>query len=84
MAHTQTHAAASAPIQQVSESRLNNITILTAALAAAVRQWRRAAARRRVLADLTSDQLRDIGQPEINRPTLEIKAGLITNLMSMR
>ncbi|MBB3563344.1 uncharacterized protein YjiS (DUF1127 family) [Rhizobium sp. BK512] len=83
MAHTETHAA-SAPIQQVSESRVNSITILTAALAAAVRQWRRAAARRRVLADLTSDQLRDIGQPEINRPTLEIKAGLITNLMSMR
>ena len=83
MAHTETHAA-SAPIQQVSESRVNSITILTAALAAAVRQWRRAAARRRVLADLTPDQLRDIGQPEINRPTLEIKAGLITNLMSMR
>ncbi len=84
MAHTETHAAVSAPIQQVSESRLNNITILTAALAAAVRQWRRAAARRRVLADLTPDQLRDIGQPEINRPMLEVKAGLITNLMSMR
>jgi uncharacterized protein YjiS (DUF1127 family) len=83
MAHTETPAA-SAPIQQVSESRENSITILTAALAAAVRQLRRAAARRRVLADLTSDQLRDIGQPEINRPTLEIKAGLITNLMSMR
>lgn len=83
MTHTETHPA-SAPIRQVSESRVNNITILTAALAAAVRQWRRAAARRRVLADLTSDQLRDIGQPEINRPTLEIKAGLITNLMSMR
>ncbi len=83
MAHTETHAA-SAPIRQVSESRVNNITILTAALAAAVRQWRRAAARRRVLADLTPDQLRDIGQPEINRPMLEVKAGLITNLMSMR
>jgi hypothetical protein len=37
-----------------------------------------------VLADLTPDQLRDIGQPEINRPVLEIKAGLMTNLMSMR
>jgi len=80
MAHTETHAAVSAPIRQVSESRVNSITIL----AAAVRQWRRAVARRKVLAELTPDQLRDIGQAEINRPVLEIKAGLMTNLMSMR
>ncbi|EJJ29729.1 DUF1127 domain-containing protein [Rhizobium sp. CF142] len=80
MAHTETHAAVGAPIKQVSEYTVNSITML----AAAVRQWRRVVARRKVLADLTPDQLRDIGQPEINRPVLEIKAGLMTNLMSMR
>jgi hypothetical protein len=80
MAHTETQAAVGAPIKQVSGSTVNSITML----AAAVRQWRRAVARRKVLADLTPDQLRDIGQPEINRPVLEIKAGLMTNLMSMR
>nr|WP_246620889.1 MULTISPECIES: hypothetical protein [Rhizobium] len=43
------------------------------------------------MADLTPDQLRDIGHPrgdighpQINRPVLEIKAGLMTKLMSMR
>nr|WP_245305285.1 hypothetical protein [Rhizobium leguminosarum] len=43
------------------------------------------------MADLTSDQLRDIGyprddigHPQVNRPVLEIKAGLMTKLMSMR
>jgi uncharacterized protein YjiS (DUF1127 family) len=46
--------------------------------------WRRTIARRRALADLTPDQLKDIGHPEAHRPVLEIKAGLITNLMSMR
>lgn len=28
--------------------------------------------------------LNDIGHPEVDRPVLNIKAGLITNLMSMR
>nr|WP_245279617.1 hypothetical protein [Rhizobium leguminosarum] len=43
------------------------------------------------MADLTPDQLRDIGyprdeigHPQVNRPVLEIKAGLMTKLMSMR
>nr|WP_292523584.1 DUF1127 domain-containing protein [Mesorhizobium sp.] len=51
---------------------------------AAFRGWRRTVARRRALADLTPDQLNDIGHPEAPRPVLDIKAGLITNLMSMR
>nr|WP_244603051.1 DUF1127 domain-containing protein [Mesorhizobium delmotii] len=51
---------------------------------AAFRGWRRTVARRRALADLTPDQLNDIGHPEAHRPALDIKAGLITNLMSMR
>ncbi|RWD43288.1 MAG: hypothetical protein E5W49_16170 [Mesorhizobium sp.] len=30
------------------------------------------------------DQLNDIAHPEAHRPAFDIKAGLITNLMSMR
>ncbi|ANP86225.1 DUF1127 domain-containing protein [Rhizobium leguminosarum] len=80
MAHTETHAGISAP-------RPNSVTIIVAAL----RKWQRSVARRKALADLTPDQLRDIGyprddigHPEVNRPVLEIKAGLMTKLMSMR
>ena len=35
-------------------------------------------------ADLTPDQLKDIGHAEAPLPTFNVKAGLITNLMSMR
>ncbi|RWI72159.1 MAG: hypothetical protein EOR19_23610 [Mesorhizobium sp.] len=55
-----------------------------ATMVAVFTAWRRTFARRRAIANLTPDQLRDIGQPEAPRPTLDIKAGLITNLMSMR
>jgi uncharacterized protein YjiS (DUF1127 family) len=51
---------------------------------AAVKAWQRTAATRKSLQDLTSDQLRDIGFPEPSLPRLDIKAGLITNLTSMR
>ncbi|MBY5754459.1 DUF1127 domain-containing protein [Rhizobium leguminosarum bv. viciae] len=73
MAHTETHAGISAP-------RPNSVAIIVAAL----RKWQRSVARRKALADLTPDQLRDIGHPQANRPVLEIKAGLMTKLMSMR
>ncbi|MBB4504697.1 uncharacterized protein YjiS (DUF1127 family) [Rhizobium leguminosarum] len=53
-------------------------------IVAALRKWQRSVARRKALADLTPDQLRDIGHPPANRPVLEIKAGLMTKLMSMR
>ena len=55
-----------------------------AAIVTVVVAWRRNSARRKAIADLTPDQLMDIGHPEASRPTLDIKAGLITNLMSMR
>jgi uncharacterized protein YjiS (DUF1127 family) len=51
---------------------------------AAFRGRRRTVAEGRALADLTPDQLNDIGHPEAHRPVLNIKAGLIANLMSMR
>ena len=53
-------------------------------MAAAFTAWRLTVARRRAIANLTPDQLKDLGHHEASRPTLTIKAGLMTNLMSMR
>ncbi|CAK08549.1 DUF1127 domain-containing protein [Rhizobium leguminosarum] len=87
MAHTETHAGISAPKGQSFGFRPNSVAMIVAAL----RKWQRSVARRKALADLTPDQLRDIGYPRddighppANRPVLEIKAGLMTKLMSMR
>ncbi|RWK55745.1 MAG: DUF1127 domain-containing protein [Mesorhizobium sp.] len=80
MAHTETRTGRS-----TSKKRLFGSSLKSAAtMIAAFRGWRRTVARRRALADLTPDQLNDIGHPEAPRPVLDIKAGLITNLMSMR
>ncbi|MFS2180191.1 DUF1127 domain-containing protein [Rhizobium pisi] len=54
------------------------------AIIEAVKARWQAAATRRALAELTSDQLDDVGYPPPNRPTLEIKAGTMTKLLSMR
>ncbi|MER9875647.1 DUF1127 domain-containing protein [Mesorhizobium sp. M0195] len=52
---------------------------------AAFTGWRRTAARRRALADLTTDQLKDIGHSDVHQPALDAAtAVLVTNLMSMR
>ncbi|TAX72633.1 DUF1127 domain-containing protein [Rhizobium leguminosarum] len=87
MAHTETHAGISAPERQAFGSWPSSVAMIVAAL----RKWQRSVARRKALADLTPDQLRDIGHPrddighpQDNRPVLEIKAGLMTKLMSMR
>jgi hypothetical protein len=56
----------------------------TATAIAALKIWQRAVSRRRAIADLTPDQLRDVGHAETPAPVLEVKAGLITNLISMR
>ncbi|MER8825762.1 DUF1127 domain-containing protein [Mesorhizobium sp. M0938] len=74
MAHTETRASK----RQLFVSGLKSVAI------AALRDWWRSVARRRALAELTPDQLNDIGHPEAHRPVLNIKAGLITKLMSMR
>jgi len=80
MAHTETHAKAHAwktwPLGAASKS--------VATVVAAFTAWRRAVAGRRALADLTPDQLKDIGCPESSRPTFFVRVGLITDLMSMR
>lgn len=48
--------------------------------------WRQTVANRHAIADLTTHELRDIGHPlaDAPSPTLEIRAGLMPNLMSMR
>jgi uncharacterized protein YjiS (DUF1127 family) len=80
MAHTEAHAGVSVSKKRLSASRPKGVATIVSAL----RKWRRNFARRKALAGLTPDQLRDIGQPGYNRPVLEIKAGLMAKLMSMR
>jgi hypothetical protein len=79
MAHTETRAENSTS-NRLSGAALRSMATMVAAVAA----WRLTLARRRAIANLTPDQLRDIGHPEASCPTLDVKAGLITNLMSMR
>ncbi|TIO10435.1 DUF1127 domain-containing protein [Mesorhizobium sp.] len=80
MADTEIRTGRSASKRHLFGSSLKSVAIMIAAF----REWRRIVARRRALADLTPDQLNDIGHPEAHRAVLTIKAGLITNLMSMR
>ncbi|TIU98627.1 MAG: DUF1127 domain-containing protein [Mesorhizobium sp.] len=80
MAHTETRTGRSASKKRLFGSSRKSVALMIAAF----RGWRRTAAECRALADLTPDQLNDIGHPEARRPALDIKAGLITNLMSMR
>jgi hypothetical protein len=56
----------------------------TATAIAAFKTWQRTDRRRRAIADLSPDQLRDIGHAETPAPALEDKAGLTTTLLSMR
>ncbi len=55
-----------------------------ATIVAAFTAWRRTTVGRSAIEDLTPEQLDDIGYSEAPRPKLVVKAGLITNLMSMR
>jgi hypothetical protein len=66
-------------------ARLLGLVLKTTATAiAALRAWQQTVSRRRAIANLTADQLRDIGHAEPPVPVLEVKAGLITNLISAR
>ena len=55
-----------------------------ATMVAAARLRRNTAATHRLLQNLTPEQLDDIGYPEPFLPRIEVRPGLITNLMSMR
>ncbi|AZO31043.1 MULTISPECIES: DUF1127 domain-containing protein [Mesorhizobium] len=82
MAHTEVHAETRA-----SKHRLLGAASKSAAKAvAAFTAWRRTIAGRRALADLTPDQLRDIGlsQPRAPQFLVSVGVGLMTDLMSMR
>lgn len=80
MAHTATRAARSMS-KRLLGSSLKGAVMMSAAFTG----WRRTVARRRALADLTAEQLKDIGHSEVHQPALDAAtAVLITNLMSMR
>jgi hypothetical protein len=57
---------------------------ITAAAIGALKGWQRTISRRRAIANLPLERLRDIGHVEAPAPVLEVNAGLITILMSMR
>jgi hypothetical protein len=79
MAHTETRIG-----RHSSIVRLLGLVLKTTATAIVALKT---ASRRRAIADLTPDQLRDIGHVETPAPVLpvlEVKEGLITNLISMR
>ncbi|UXN58631.1 hypothetical protein [Phyllobacterium zundukense] len=80
MAHTETRGS-----HHSSTVRLLGLVLKTTATAiVALKTWQRTAARRRAIANLTPDQLKDIGHAETPAPVLKVKAGLVANLMSMR
>lgn len=65
-------------------SRVRRLGFVLKATDVALKAWQSSAFRRRAIADLLPDRLKDIGHAEAPAPVLEVKAGLITNLMSMR
>jgi uncharacterized protein YjiS (DUF1127 family) len=80
MAHMETRAG-----RHSSTVRPLGLVLKTTATAiAALKIWQRTVSRRRTIANLTADQLRDIGHAEAPAPVLEVNPGLVTNLMSMR
>jgi hypothetical protein len=80
MPHTETRIRL-----HVSRVRLSGLMLKTAATAAAaLKTWQRIISRRRAIADLPPEQLEDIGHAAPPAPVLEVKAGLITILKSLR
>ncbi|MBY5523062.1 hypothetical protein HFO07_16900 [Rhizobium leguminosarum] len=64
-------------------SRVRRLGFVKATVAA-FKTWQLTVSRHRAIADLSPDQLRDIGHAEAPAPVLEVEPGLITYLMSMR
>jgi hypothetical protein len=56
----------------------------TATGMASLTNWQRTVSIRRAIADLPADRLKDIDHAEAPTPVIEVKAGLITTLISMR
>jgi uncharacterized protein YjiS (DUF1127 family) len=80
MAHMETRDEHRASKGRLFRLELNSI----ATMIQAFRRWRRTVAGRRAIADMTPHELKDIGHPGVPIPKLDVKAGLITYLMSMR
>jgi hypothetical protein len=64
-------------------SRVRRLGFVKATVAA-FKTWQLTVSRHRAIADLSPDQLRDIGHAEAPAPVLEVEPGVITYLMSMR
>ena len=79
MAHTKTRLGSRSAMPL-----LGPLLKATATAIAALNTWQQTVSTRRAIADLTPDRMTDIGHAEAPAPMLEVKAGLITNLMSMR
>ncbi|CCV07144.1 conserved hypothetical protein [Mesorhizobium metallidurans STM 2683] len=80
MPHTETRVR-----HHSSRARLLGFVLkTTATVIAALKTWHRIVSRRRAIADLTPERLTDIGYAEAPVAVLEVKPGLVTNLMSMR
>ncbi|TPM42935.1 hypothetical protein FJ964_22430 [Mesorhizobium sp. B2-3-2] len=69
-------------IHHPSRVRLSRSVLKTTV--AALKTWQLSVSRRRAIADLSPELLRDIGHGEAPVPVVEVKPGLVTNLMSMR
>lgn len=80
MAHTETRVGRHSPVVR----RLGLVLKTTATAIVAIKTWQRTASRRRAIADLSPHQLRDIGYVEVPGAVIEVQAGLVSNLMSMR
>ena len=82
MAHTEAHAETRTSKHGLLGKASNGMAAAFAAFTA----WRRTVAGRRALANLTPDQLKDIGCPEVLRPMcfVRVGVGLMADLMSMR
>lgn len=80
MARTEVRTIHHALKGRLPQSELKGV----ATMIAVFRRWRRTVAGRRAIANLTPDQLKDIGLPEAFASNLDVEPGLITNLMSMR
>jgi len=70
--------------QQATRRILGPCSESITALGAAFMSRRLEARRRRTLATLTREQLDDVGLAQAPSPVQVVKAGLITNLISMR
>ena len=80
MAHAETRVRRHSPTVR----QIGLVLKTTGAAIMALKTWQRSLSRRRAIADLTPDQLRDIGHAEGPAPVLEVEPGLITNLISAR